>query len=449
MDLWNGHIDFDHDQPPIQDLHFSHPHATLPSLGQHTFFRFLALVETANVPLYLAAGPSLDVWTPNERTEEWLHACFSRGSRDEETRDSASWWGRSGRQSEHAVLLGVDGCQDGSGLEITQILLYAAATNTLQEGHASPSPPASSSSLTDFRVHKAGSALRLYALPLSSKVYHTLNRAPINPPTSPQDFHYISSPPSASTQPIEIPPSKRPRIESLFEDATENRRLQKKRGGEGIAKAMAAMDNRMAMPALLSASSIEPIQAKRKKTPMTRGPLLRATTTGSINAPLPANHLESQHPRPSRRATLTNHRRSSLHQVSNAVSPSPSSDVPPANLTSIKNNNDIESQNKTSLSRIILAGMRMYGFQQQQHRKKSIGHLDTQSQLSGMRGGAEGNEDEYKIIYHQTFKASSFAFRHHWTKTVLGQGMLRDTVDVFLGRFCHDPVSSMNDLAGA
>ncbi|KAL8809758.1 MAG: hypothetical protein Q9200_003151 [Gallowayella weberi] len=338
------------------------------------------------------------------------------------------------------------GRQDGPGPEITQILLYSAATNTLQECHASPSPPVSASSFNDFRVHKAGPGIRLYALPLSSKIYNTLNQVPIRPQTSSQDFHYISFPPSASIQPTETPPPKRPRIESLFEDATENRRLQKKRGGEGIAKAMAAMDNRMAMPALPSANSTEPTQPKKNKVSMPRGPLLRATTTGSINTQLPANHLGFQHPQLSRRPTLTNDRRSSLHQVSSAISPSLSSDTPTANETI--NNNDIESQNKTSLSRIIMAGMRMYGFQQQQQRKKSIGHLDTQSQLSGTSGGAGGTEDEYKTIYHQTFKASSFAFRHHWTKTVLGQGMLREAVDVFLGRFCQDPLSTMDDLAG-
>ncbi|KAL8677356.1 MAG: hypothetical protein Q9186_006210 [Xanthomendoza sp. 1 TL-2023] len=445
MRLWNGHIDFDDEHPQIQDLHLSHPNATLPSLRQNTSFRFLAIVETANVPLYLAAGPSLDVWTTNERTEVWLHTCFAESLRNEETGGLESWWERSGGQSEHAVLLGVDGGyigQGGPGPEITQILLYAAATNTPQDGHAPPSLPASPSLVNDFQAHKVESSLRLYALPLSNKIYNTLDQVPINPQRSPQDFYYIPSPPSASTHPAEIPPPKRPRIESLFEDATENRRLQKKRGGEGIAKAMAAMDNRMAIPALPSAKQTEPIQAKKNIKSMTQSPLARATTTGSINPPLSANHSGPEPAQESRRSTMTIGRRSSLHHVSSALSPSLSSDLPTAANETV-NNNDIESQNKTSLSRIIMAGMRMYGFQPQ--RKKSIGNLDTQSQLSGIcSSGAAGgnNEDEYKTIYHQTFKASSFAFRHHWTKRILGPEMLRDTVDVFLGKFCQDPLSA-------
>ncbi|KAL8952357.1 MAG: hypothetical protein Q9183_007393, partial [Haloplaca sp. 2 TL-2023] len=124
--------------------------------------------------------------------------------------------------------------------------------------------------------------------------------------------------------------------------------------------------------------------------------------------------------------------KSSLSRVGSVLSPSveESHSPIPEDVS-----NEIEQQNKACLSRIIMAGMRMYGLQQQ--RKKSFSGAsvwDTQSVASTTTGG----QDEYKAVYHQTFKAVAFAFRKCWRDTVLGQERLRDTVDVFLEKFCGD-----------
>ena len=49
-------------------------------------------------------------------------------------------------------------------------------------------------------------------------------------------------------------------------------------------------------------------------------------------------------------------------------------------------------------------------------------------------------EDEYKLIYHQTYKACAFVFRKQFALAALGQEVLRDTVDKFLALFCSPPV---------
>ncbi|KAL8647515.1 MAG: hypothetical protein Q9226_006398, partial [Calogaya cf. arnoldii] len=208
-------------------------------------------------------------------------------------------------------------------------------------------------------------------------------------------------------------------METLFDEATQIRRLHKKQGGEGIAKAMAAMDARMAMPALSSSSTFpEPLKDPK---PRSRTPFSRASTTGCLN-PLQTTASNSRPPS-SHLASLSKVHRSSLSRATSVLSPSidesRSSEIP-------DNDNDNEQQNKASLSRIIMAGMRMYGLQQQHQRRKSVGAFDSQSQTS-TGAGLNNKDDEYKAIYHQTFKATSFAFRSQWKTSVLGQESLRDT----------------------
>lgn len=90
-----------------------------------------------------------------------------------------------------------------------------------------------------------------------------------------------------------------------------------------------------------------------------------------------------------------------------------------------------------------MAGMRIYGLQQP--RKKSISALDmaeTQASSTPAVGSDREQQDEYKAIYHQTFKAAAFVYRNQWNSMVLGQEALRDTSDTFLRSFCRDPVST-------
>ncbi|KAL8945826.1 MAG: hypothetical protein Q9222_007691 [Ikaeria aurantiellina] len=454
MELWNGCIDFDDDgQRRVEDLHFSHPYASSPSFLQRASLKFLGLVETADVPLYLAAGPSLDVWTGSEATKHWLQANLYDNAHDEDASSRALQAGI-GQQSRHGVLLSVlDGrCGDKdvavqkSRQKITEVLLYASTTPHPSSADMIPlpTPPGSSSPTIKDRPERIPeTSFRVYALPLSSKIYSALEQASpfqqsgIN--ITDEAFYYISPAPDPAALKDNSHAPKRPKIETLFEDATQNRRLQKKRGGEGVAKTMAGIDSQISIPPLPSPGLASgPQQPKR-------GILSRASTTGSIIPLHQQPHHPLQPPPKPRRPSLSTkpQRQSSLHRVESALSPSRDTRSPE---TKVEDENDIAERNKTALSRVIMAGMRMYGFQQQQQRKRSVGTgVDVESQSSLANSIAEpgkAEQEEYKAIYHQTYKASSFVFRKYWTRKLLGQEVLRDTVDAILARFCEDPFVS-------
>jgi hypothetical protein len=67
----------------------------------------------------------------------------------------------------------------------------------------------------------------------------------------------------------------------------------------------------------------------------------------------------------------------------------------------------IEMRNKELLSRIVMAGMRIYGLQQQKKTSK-FRDVPEGSALNGSHTPLE--TDEYKLVYHQTFKGACFAF---------------------------------------
>ncbi|KAL9034239.1 MAG: hypothetical protein Q9180_005517, partial [Flavoplaca navasiana] len=303
--------------------------------------------------------------------------------------------------------------------------------------------------------------VRIHALPLSSKIYNTLAQTPsiphINPASDDQDFYYLPSPPPVPLRQQDgIPTIKRPHLESLFDEATQIRRLHKKQGGEGIAKAMAAMDARMSMPALSSTTAALPeplINPNLKVQPKPRTPFSRASTTGCINPPSPP---PLQMNPPSSRLPLTHlppepkRRRSLLARAPSLPSPSTDTERPVSDIPA--STSAIEHQNKTTLSRIIMAGMRIHGLQPQHQRRKSIcgasdsqnpASASTEGRVSSCGGNGEGGqgiaEDEYKAIYHQTFKCTTFAFRNTWKASPIKEDNLRDTVNVFLSRFCNPP----------
>ena len=119
-----------------------------------------------------------------------------------------------------------------------------------------------------------------------------------------------------------------------------------------------------------------------------------------------------------------------------------------------------QAKNKSTLSRIIMAGMRMHGLSQ---RKKSIPPTPVLGLTNGgsssrpttaseapttkddrNNGNVEEKEreaeDEFKLIYHRTLQASSFALRREMGTKVIGQERVREVVDALLGMFCGDTI---------
>lgn len=109
----------------------------------------------------------------------------------------------------------------------------------------------------------------------------------------------------------------------------------------------------------------------------------------------------------------------------------------------------MEQRNKDALSRIILAGMRLYGLQQKKKPSKSRAASEVPSQAAtpDVVAKASAEEvDEYKLVYHQTLKGAAFALRRDLAATLVPPAVMREVADKLLAIFCSDPLSELNGL---
>jgi Sld7 C-terminal domain len=425
-------------------------------ISQNAELSFLSFVVPSRIPLYLVAGRGLDVWTDNEATESWFRNVFlnSPGQFANEGGESTAWWNTHRFQSDIGILLHVKGHFDSvnlnseadAGPKITEVLLYGAISETSKAERlptplslSSPTlPVAVSGSATTTAVVKQ---LRVHALLLSSEMVYSeaqadtsrMNAGDLTTPKAPfRESGLIDAqflPPilrgkNHETQPL----LKRRRDETLFEDAPEKSRKTSKSDNKTTSQAIAgsgpflnaeseSLVNTGENPVNFSRSSREgSISTKPQNSDNRHNWLSRS---GSPHLPDIAvskgGKSAGQTQITRRRNTLNDTRRSLLstltdtpkgdgeHRVSQ-TGILESLDLPETQKT-------IEIRNKEMLSRIVMAGMRIYGLQQQKKPNKlrgvSEGSIATDSQ-------AFLEIDEYKLVYHQTFKGACFAFVSSW-----------------------------------
>ena len=160
------------------DVHFVHLRGPWnSSFPSDVKLRFLSLVEVALIPLHLAAGPALDVWTHNEKTEKWLSESLLddwRIKEDDNIESAGPWWLGPIQQSHSGILLRVENrMRDTAGLEckITEVLIYAALPKEAKSEASLPTPPGSSSPNAGQDGGDSNGIIqdiRIYALPLCS-----------------------------------------------------------------------------------------------------------------------------------------------------------------------------------------------------------------------------------------------------------------------------------------
>lgn len=433
--VWSGNISTDDSATCIQDIQICAPNSSTPiPLSRDAKLLFLSLVEVAQIPLYLAAGPSCDVFTGNETTTRWLTEALldCEDSKLYEDASREPWWSQLGRQSENGILLRVETKNEEKGGfpdVISEILLYAAVTKT---DTALPIPPTSSSpaplddGIADA-LDPGGKTVKVYALPLCSNI---ISRARLSTEALSPSLRDIQSAgqacflphtndPVRVTQPV---PQKRQSISTLFDDATRKRRKIKGRGGESVSQAMAGLDrppSQHGLPEKQEASL--PQQNDLRRNSLSRA----SSMTSSVGPEYP--------PPTSRSGPLANGKRSSLHRVESVISPR---DSP----TLLDADGSHGQQNKAALTKVIMAAMRLHGLQQKK-RPASKSQLPSQATLHTETSAAtNGAEDEYKLVYHQTFKAATFTFRKYLNAQVIPQEAMRDAVDQLLIMFCTDPM---------
>ena len=403
--------------------------------------------------MHLAAGPSLGVWTTNENTEEWFYkailcdAIFDRDITEDAGQSADPWWSRGGIQSERGILLSVDNgieADDQAELKITELVLYA----TIEPNHCGslPTPPASSSPSPyagqDAPPENLVPEARIYALPLSFELLHRydLSQAPDSPPLeSADDGHGQFLPPLVNEpNPMQRSPRKRSRISSLFDDATQRKRKVRRKGGESISEVMAGLERppsshthnlsthkRGHEDDVAKVASVEPQELQTHR---------RGLSRSSSAASLGGRPLSS-------RGAIADGKGSSLRRVASIATMDSTSTLPEGEIS-------IEQQNKNALSRIVMAGMRIYGLQQRKKSSRSRAVSEAASSIGIITldpAQMQDSDDEYKLVYHQTVKAASFTFRRHITAKLINQGAMRDIVDRLLALFCTDPLEKQRD----
>lgn len=366
--------------------------------------RFLSTVDPARIPLYLATGPSYDVWTTSETSEAWFESILLSGpapSTSDTIDSSYGWWTVARAQSPVGILVEVQGqVYDKLKPRITEILFYGTiATTPAIEGLLTPPssqdvPNAQSGLLPELRVH---------ALPLSSDLlYQNAASAPLPPSPTANTIDQSQMIEAQYLPPVRqsiTAPKSPKRKRDLFEEATLAKRNIKGKGGESIAAAAAR------------ATESQRAYAHRK-----------STSIDSKASPLPDSRPSSAHgplPRPASR------------QLSR--SPSISSDIKPLNrkdtaethgkrshlsrvdtISSQPEEPTTESRNKEALTKVVMAAMRMHGLQQRRKTKARPTHMGPESeenQAAFDKTAAEdaAKDEEFKLIYHQTYKGAALA----------------------------------------
>lgn len=403
-----------------------------------TPLRFLATVDTAKIPLYLAAGPSLDVWTTSEDSEEWFSSILlgEPAATNKSEGAGCEWWACARAQSPIGILVQVEGGQLQSlGPKITEILFYGTIASPAPG--ALPTPPSSSPDHPPTSPDRGFlPELRVHALPLSSDLLYkrpTTATLPVPPALSAAglrvDVDPQFLPPTYTSEQTSTSPKRK---RDIFEEASQARKKAKSKGGEGIAAAAAsALDSQFSVGHRKSLSVDTKTLPRSDSRPGSAHALARPS-----NRPLSRSPSVSSDSRPiSRRGAPEGQtKRSALSQVATVP-------LQPEEPTT-------ESRNKEALSRVVMAAMRMQGLQPRR-KNKSQGNsvaagIHAEEQLSEQATGEEAVKDEeYKLIYHQTYKSAVLAFRKHmWSKPLHSQpDRLRDVVERLLAIFCTDPLA--------
>lgn len=338
------------------------------------------------VPLSLVVGPACDVWTTNPSTAEWFNdTLILHLPQEKDEAIERLWWEESTQQSDLGILAQV---KDTSA----QILFYA----TVDRSH--DQVPSSNATTQDPTI-------RVQALPLCSGFLSALPSPPPSPTSNCEDkFQFLPSLAQLRTEAIATE-KKRKRVEEVFDTAASQQRKARRRGGESIAAAASKLSNittlvGQKMPKGLQSQKDDEARSQRasifsqsRSDPATFAPPIQTARPHSRSPSFSSDTRPA-----SRRGLLDNNaKRSSLSRV-----------------TSLSENATVEDSNKEMVSRLVMAGMRLYGMQRKKptHSRRNSENVSNAGSIGnsvndGLKEEATKDE-EYKLMYHQTYKAACF-----------------------------------------
>lgn len=440
-----------------------------------------SLVNPNLIPLYARCGGSLEVHISDLATSQWLKTRLLSGLLLDKGGDTKS---QSARQCPIGILVSVKASRN-----VTDILVYGVLSPRDTTTNRPRTPPSQSQSEESERQPApSGRELRIYGAPLNSENITTA-RALATPPASPpsevsekKDGQYAQFLPDQKS----LSP-KRKRVNTLFEAATEHHRRVRRKGGEAVSQLMAGGNPRAETPRLpergvkkessdLKLHEIQDFKSENSRRDIGRergrsvsmvserhatippGGTTESRDTTPINDNLKLNH-----------SSLFNrgkHSRTSLfdsRSIRETTTPPPPISFTTETTAPAGSPSKVMAENKDLLTRTILTCMRLYGYHRNAKQKRPSSSHSRSSSFSGQAGSSSSianttttasasgtDEEEYKSMYHATYRASTFALRRYLnqpppessTSTApvprLEREKAMNMVDEFLKLFCHE-----------
>jgi hypothetical protein len=437
------------------------------------------------IPLYARAGPSVEVHTVNVESAEWLKTRLlgslwleEWGDNQEEETERADVE----IQCPVALLLTVDSSQASdvshtNSNNVSELLIYGILTASNSNQDRLPSPSGSvSGDMRHQLVELRRRELRIYAAPLATSYVQKARDLP-SPPSSPieGENNRLCGEDGLVAQflpDLRSPTPKRKRMLSIFETAAQHHRRVRQYGGQAVAQMMATTKSQthQTQPLKIKREPTDDGSSNNNKSGLDRlGGLRRARSLsigGNQLARLDNMRITTDESRPSSSRGLQQQTRRmiskndggshSFHEFERSRSIVPTSnlashneaatiDHDPSTLSSSspKTGEMLIASNKDVITRSILTGMRLYGYHRKPNRAASKpAPFVNNSDLDGI--GEDGaitptmtedcsrqsvtDEDDFKAMYHATYKAATFALRHYLkTDTNLNSDDNRDS----------------------
>ncbi|KAL4918010.1 hypothetical protein BDW62DRAFT_182171 [Aspergillus aurantiobrunneus] len=472
MNIWSGAIALD-EQSLLQGLQLIDRSAGWQSnILKSSKLGFRAFVNPALIPLYARVGPNLELHTSDPETSRWLkHKLLGNIWLEDDELDRFETI-----QCPTGFLVNLNGATRPrpSGPTTTDLLVYGILSTTTSYERP-PTPPVSSSLGTEEPAFSPiNQELRIYATPISgSLIIRALaltNRDNSENIASHEQFAQF-------LPDIRSPSPKRKRVATLFESVAQHHKRVRHKGGEAVSQLMA--QNLSQPPQQLQSYRVKR-EYEEPGLPILSKIASNRSRSHSISSNLSPNEVveaRSEHSRPSTNwghARQTSKRGTPAPGASTEVSARRDRMLSPALLSSEgkqpfpepKAAESTISNNKNIITRTILTCMRLYGFSRTARpasSNKNPSHSDMapprsegrDSQIPGdnmvlSTSNPCTDEDEFKAMYHATYRASTFALRKYLrepvlsgdgsdlTPPVLDKGKAMTYVDGFLKLFCEE-----------
>ncbi|KAI5849609.1 hypothetical protein DFP73DRAFT_583170 [Morchella snyderi] len=440
MDIWSGSIsvescsaDCSANIVPLEDLRLSTPSsATTPSsvLSHLTSslssarLSALAIIDPTRIPLYLAAGPSLELTTTSPATAAYFRKLFLSALPDADALNTTT-------QSRTALLVRIANDNDTTSAPapgawgLTELAIYAAITHlppptTTTTAALTPpnSCPPSDAADATAATPPPTVLLTVHALPLSSRHAFPTHIA-ARPAKGEAEALFIAPNPQEILNPS-ISQSARKRGAAVL-DAAADPRKRAKRG--------AHLPHPLPPLTLLGGAALN----------------TRRVSVGAgvvVKREKERERERSLSPAVSRSFGSSGGRGMKRSESSMTVRSAAAAVVGRKEVYG-----EVETRNRAELAKVVVAGMRACGLKDYRGgaggRGRSIAGVEADEE-EGERARErererekEREKEEYKQVYYHTVKAAAFALRNDIAAGTVGPDRMRGVVDRLLAVFCE------------